>query len=327
MNNLILIKSGPYSGQRVIAEKVPAQDGLRYCCQIDGKTIGFKPNEVFVLPDDHPLARKMEKELEKKIECPAPTQEVLKQEDIDQIFKSLTNGNLVEAEGVQPLYLTPEGKLEQKPEPEAEINPAPDPVPAKKRRGRPRKILSDQVPAPTAEKPAKKGIPAAVAVKEATKILQGPKSKPMDIVIDFDGTVVTHEFPKIGKDIGAVPVLKDLVSNGHRLILFTMRSDIDEPIIRDGQIIAGIGRHLTAAIGWFAENRIPLFGIQTNPTQHWTKSPKAYGNMIIDDAALGCPLQYKPKLSHRPFVDWIKVRQQLVSMRLIDQSAKDEKLF
>lgn len=29
------------------------------------------------------------------------------------------------------------------------------------------------------------------------------------IGIDFDGTVVTHDFPKIGKDIGAVPVLKN----------------------------------------------------------------------------------------------------------------------
>jgi hypothetical protein len=29
----------------------------------------------------------------------------------------------------------------------------------------------------------------------------------MYIVIDFDGTCVAHEFPKVGKDIGAVPVL------------------------------------------------------------------------------------------------------------------------
>ena len=28
------------------------------------------------------------------------------------------------------------------------------------------------------------------------------------IAIDFDGTVVTHEYPKVGRDIGAVPVLK-----------------------------------------------------------------------------------------------------------------------
>ena len=46
----------------------------------------------------------------------------------------------------------------------------------------------------------------------------------MDTVIDFDGTVVTHDYSNIGKDIGAVSVLKELVTAGHRLILFTMRS-------------------------------------------------------------------------------------------------------
>lgn len=33
----------------------------------------------------------------------------------------------------------------------------------------------------------------------------------MVIAVDFDGTCVTHEFPKIGKDIGAIPVLRELV--------------------------------------------------------------------------------------------------------------------
>jgi hypothetical protein len=28
------------------------------------------------------------------------------------------------------------------------------------------------------------------------------------IAVDFDGTCVTHEYPKVGRDIGAVPVLK-----------------------------------------------------------------------------------------------------------------------
>ena len=46
------------------------------------------------------------------------------------------------------------------------------------------------------------------------------------ICIDFDGTCVTHDFPKMGKDIGAVPVLKRLVGRGHKLILWTMRSSI-----------------------------------------------------------------------------------------------------
>ena len=61
------------------------------------------------------------------------------------------------------------------------------------------------------------------------------------ISVDFDGTCVSHEFPNIGKDIGAVPVLKALVENGHQLVLFTMRSDDDigddidiiEPVIEE----------------------------------------------------------------------------------------------
>lgn len=45
----------------------------------------------------------------------------------------------------------------------------------------------------------------------------------MKIGIDFDGTCVTHEYPKIGKDIGAVPVLKELVEKGHKLIYYEIR--------------------------------------------------------------------------------------------------------
>lgn len=50
----------------------------------------------------------------------------------------------------------------------------------------------------------------------------------MYIAIDFDGTCVTPEYPEIGKDIGAVPVLKRLVENGHKLILHTMRGEPKE---------------------------------------------------------------------------------------------------
>lgn len=35
----------------------------------------------------------------------------------------------------------------------------------------------------------------------------------MDICIDFDGTCVSHEFLRIGKDIGAIPILKQLVND------------------------------------------------------------------------------------------------------------------
>lgn len=135
----------------------------------------------------------------------------------------------------------------------------------------------------------------------------------MDIVIDFDGTVVTHEFPNVGKDVGAVPVLRELVLAGHNLILFTMRSDIDDPKSDCPTIVPKGGNYLTQAVEWFKTHAIPLYGIQTNPTQYtWTHSPKAYGQIIIDDAALGCPLKIDLKYTERPFVDWEAVRQLLI---------------
>ncbi len=142
----------------------------------------------------------------------------------------------------------------------------------------------------------------------------------MDILIDFDGTVVTHEFPKIGQDIGAQPVLKEIIANGHRLILFTMRSDIINPKGEDNELHLESGNYLTEAVDWFKKNNIPLYGIQTNPTQHtWTTSPKAYGQLMIDDSALGCPLKssINGEYNKRPFVDWDSVRLYLIWREII----------
>ena len=126
--------------------------------------------------------------------------------------------------------------------------------------------------------------------------------KNLIICVDFDGTCVTHEYPNVGKEIGATEVLKQLTDKGHKLILFTMRS----------------GKELQDAINWFKERDIPLFGINENPEQHtWTSSPKPYANLYIDDAALGCPTKYDIILSNRPFVNWdiIKTRLNIIKTR------------
>jgi hypothetical protein len=139
----------------------------------------------------------------------------------------------------------------------------------------------------------------------------------MTIAIDFDGTCVTHEYPRLGRDIGAVPVLQELVNNGHQLILFTMRSDISEAEKNNGEMLIGAGNYLTDAINWFKRNNIPLYGIQKNPTQNtWTTSPKAYADLYIDDSALGCPLTMSLE-EPRAFVDWVKVREMLKKSGII----------
>jgi hypothetical protein len=139
----------------------------------------------------------------------------------------------------------------------------------------------------------------------------------MTIAVDFDGTCVAHRFPNIGKDIGAQEVLKKLVNEGHQLILFTMRSDISNPKSKDYEIESKGGNYLTDAVNWFKTNNIPLYGINKNPTQsNWTKSPKAYAQIYIDDAALGCPLIYDD-MSEKPYVDWKKVEQYFKELNLI----------
>lgn len=118
----------------------------------------------------------------------------------------------------------------------------------------------------------------------------------MIIAVDFDGTCVTHEYPNIGKNIGAEIVLKALTDEGHDLILYTMRDHPADNSVQDP---------LQEAIDWFSQNDIPLFGVNENPTQKsWTTSPKPYAHLYIDDAALGIPTI---ELGEKPFVDWYTV--------------------
>lgn len=119
----------------------------------------------------------------------------------------------------------------------------------------------------------------------------------MTIAVDFDGTVVTHKFPKIGEDVGAVPVLKALIENGHQIILNTMRSH-KPAYINDKEVDT-----LQEAENWFKENGIELYGVNENPTQKsWTDSPKVYANLYIDDSAVGVPIAKNDEGDY--FVNW-----------------------
>jgi len=138
----------------------------------------------------------------------------------------------------------------------------------------------------------------------------------MILAVDFDGTCVTHMFPQVGSDIGAQKVLKRLIDGGHQLILYTMRSDVDNPVSEDPAIIPIAGQYLSDAVKWFEKNGIPLYGIQSNPTQStWTTSPKCYAEIYIDDAALGCPLIYPQH--GRPYVDWNTVAYILEERKIL----------
>ena len=111
----------------------------------------------------------------------------------------------------------------------------------------------------------------------------------MYICVDFDGTVVDHRYPDIGRPApGALETLKAVAAKGAKLILFTMRS----------------GAELDEAVRYLLKNGVVLYGVNRNPDQDsWTSSPKAYGHVYVDDAAFGCPTVH-PAGFARPCVDW-----------------------
>jgi len=46
----------------------------------------------------------------------------------------------------------------------------------------------------------------------------------MNIAVDFDGTIVTHEYPNIGKELPfAIETLRQLQRDGHKIILWSVR--------------------------------------------------------------------------------------------------------
>ena len=117
------------------------------------------------------------------------------------------------------------------------------------------------------------------------------------IAVDFDGTIVSHMYPKIGiENPSAIRVLKKLIEQGHQLILWTIRS----------------GEPLNEAVAYCEERGISFLGVNSNPNQSsWTTSPKQYANLYIDDAALGCPTQFDPN-TQRQWVNWRDVEAILI---------------
>lgn len=117
------------------------------------------------------------------------------------------------------------------------------------------------------------------------------------IAVDFDGTIVAHAYPNIGREVpNAIRVLKKLQEQGTQLILWTMRS----------------GDKLDEAVRYCEEKGITFWGINQNPVQsEWTDSPKAYAPIYIDDAALGCPMLWDEG-TQRNMVNWRDVEAILI---------------
>lgn len=96
--------------------------------------------------------------------------------------------------------------------------------------------------------------------------------------LDIDSTVVTHAYPDMGDDIGAIPWLQKVLEmhSQVRIMLCTMRDGVD----------------LERAKTWLEERGVPVWAMNHNPTQtRWTTSPKPHAHYYVDDRAVGVPLR------------------------------------
>lgn len=129
------------------------------------------------------------------------------------------------------------------------------------------------------------------------------------IAVDFDGTIVDHQYPEVGGPVpGAIKWLREFQMSGASLILWTMRS----------------GEELDTAVDYCRACGVTFWGVNRNPGQHmWTDSPKAYAHAYIDDAAFGCPLRENPRSGGRPWVDWDQVGPKIMEVLALKNAMED----
>lgn len=90
----------------------------------------------------------------------------------------------------------------------------------------------------------------------------------MRIAVDFDGTIVEHRYPEIGKEIPfAVATLKQLIREGHLLILWS---------VREGEL-------LDEAVEWCRAKGIEFYAVNSDyPDEDETLSKKISRKLKVD---------------------------------------------
>ncbi|MBQ8562428.1 MAG: hypothetical protein IJ443_00880 [Firmicutes bacterium] len=99
----------------------------------------------------------------------------------------------------------------------------------------------------------------------------------MIIAIDFDGTIVEHRYPAIGKERPfAIETLKKLNKDGHRLILWTVRE----------------GRLLEEAVQFCRERGVEFYAVNRDYPEEEKEHNRNYSRKLkadvwIDDRNVG----------------------------------------
>lgn len=123
------------------------------------------------------------------------------------------------------------------------------------------------------------------------------------IAVDFDGTIVTDAYPKIGRpQLFAFETMKRLQNDGHRLILWTYRC----------------GNKLDEAVAFCKSNGIEFYAINNSfPSEDYNgkESRKIAADLFIDDRNIG------------GFIGWGEVYQKLTNEEVPSLKRKRKSIF
>ena len=147
------------------------------------------------------------------------------------------------------------------------------------------------------------------------------------IGVDFDNTCVIDEWPYVGASVpGATEVLKEIIKNGHELILFTQRTANYPECCPELAVYAdtfgynedGTVDLLTPALEWFEQNvGQEIFDVNKNGL--WEEmcddhGRKIFMDLLIDDHNVG--MEFEEAINRFGaecrIVDWKFVDQWLV---------------
>ena len=138
----------------------------------------------------------------------------------------------------------------------------------------------------------------------------------MVIAVDFDGTIVEHRYPEIGREIPfAIDTLKMLIADRHKVILWTVRE----------------GKLLDDPVEWCRERGVEFYAVNKDYPEekkeynnHFSRKIKA--EVWIDDRNLGglpdWGEMYTMIKEHKSFEDMIAEARKT---RLSDHSAPKRK--
>jgi hypothetical protein len=133
----------------------------------------------------------------------------------------------------------------------------------------------------------------------------------LTIYLDFDGTVVEHQYPALGaENPHAIRVIRALQDKGHTIILNTYRADLN-----DGSLEEALAFLSDPAHGLDSISRSSAKKIHPGPFD-LTESLR-FDKLYIDDIAEGIPLIPNRMIANGFMVNWPAVEIELMRASIL----------